>query len=109
MAVKTWVDELRQEERCSQFMHDLLDLVMNRMLRVDSNERIKAIELPAEFEKFQQRADKDKAYLLAPKPDPKPRSTTPDSVELVRDNSLRPFSKKSVRFARRTSTTMTVP
>ena len=108
--VKSWVDKLRQEERCSQFMHDLLDLTMDRMLRVESTDRIKATELPNEFAKFQQRANEDADYLLAPKPNPKPRPTTPRNIEPARDNnSSRRFSNKSVRFAGRTSTAMTLP
>lgn len=107
--VKSWVDELRQEEKCSQFMHDLLDLIMEGMLRADSTERIKATELPKEFAKFQQNADEVDGYLLAPKPNPKPRLTTPDSTEQVRRNSSKPFSNKTVRFARRTGTMMTIP
>lgn len=82
--VNKWVVELHQDERCSQFIHDLLDLVMNEMLLVNSKKRIKAKDLPEKFGQFQIRAEQNEGYISTPRPRPRPQQTT----------SLMPNAKK---------------
>jgi serine/threonine protein kinase len=62
--VKTWIDLLRQNQRCSQMVGCILDLVQNRLLVIDSKSRIRADQLVLELEKFLDQARKDAVYLL---------------------------------------------
>lgn len=83
--VRSWVQELHTNERCSQFMHDLLDVVMKNMLLVESKSRIDATSLYQTFVRFKDRAREDKDYLLAPRPWP----SCIDSVRLEPNTSQR--------------------
>jgi len=87
--VESWVGELRQEEQCSQFIHDLLDLVMKHMLLVNSKERIKAKALPEMFTELEKRAESDEEYLYTPRPLPKPPSPPTTPEKLPRSSSNR--------------------
>jgi serine/threonine protein kinase len=69
--VIAWVNELRQHERCSALMHDLLDLIMGEMLVIDSKKRIDAIALRLKLKNFVDTAEQNKKYLCEPKPWPK--------------------------------------
>jgi serine/threonine protein kinase len=87
--VRDWVQELHIKERCSQFMHDLLDVVIKNMLLVESKSRIDASSLHQTFVRFKDRAREDKDYLLAPRP-------WPSCIDSVR---LKPnTSQRKVRF-----------
>lgn len=66
-----WVQRLRQHERCSKMIHDLLDLTMNRMLRIGTRERISSTELKAKLTQILQRSRIDSRqqtldYVLGP-------------------------------------------
>lgn len=71
--VKKWVEQLHEHERCSQLIHDLLDLIMRELLLIDSNKRMKAFDLDREMKFYHIRASTDKEYML--KPVPWPRSS----------------------------------
>lgn len=68
--VVTWIALLHQHQKCSQPIHDLLDLIMNKMLLVDSKERIAAVNLHRSLEELKKKRQGDDDYLLAPKPQP---------------------------------------
>jgi len=57
--VINWVERLRQHPRCSKMIHDLLDITMNKMLRVAVGERIGSRELHTELKKVHSKATKD--------------------------------------------------
>jgi serine/threonine protein kinase len=78
--VKNWVRSLHQHERCTQLIHDLLDMVMNEMLVVDRDERTNATMLHRSFVKLQSRMNADMNYALQPMPWPK--DATRDSAAL---------------------------
>ncbi|KAE9370829.1 kinase-like protein [Stipitochalara longipes BDJ] len=67
-AVTTWMERLRSNQYCSQAIKDLLDLVQNRMLQVESGDRIRAKELDSTLRKMLERAKADTAYLLGDHP-----------------------------------------
>jgi serine/threonine protein kinase len=68
--VAQWVDKLRADKQCSQLIHDVLGLVMDRMLQVDQDLRATSEFLRDEMESIHQRARDNRRYRL----DPVPRS-----------------------------------
>jgi serine/threonine protein kinase len=62
--VTTWIEKLRCNQRCSRMIVDLLDLVQNRMLQVESGDRIQAKDLDVELKDMLERAKADTIYLL---------------------------------------------
>jgi serine/threonine protein kinase len=69
--VITWVKGLHQHEKCSALLHEFLQLIMDKMLVIDSKERIEAADLQERMKDFVRKAEEDKKYLLEPKPWPK--------------------------------------
>jgi len=65
--VKKWVHGLHSHPDCSQLIHDLLDLIMEHMIQVDADKRIKSLELNNKLIGIRQKAE-DEAYLLTPVP-----------------------------------------
>ena len=65
-----WVKELHQHPKCSSLLHELLDLVMNKMLVVDARSRIKAGILHERLIMMTKASEKDEKYLLDPVPLP---------------------------------------
>jgi serine/threonine protein kinase len=65
-----WVDDLHTHKRCTQLIHDLLDLVMGSMLKVDPDERQPAEQLKEEMEKLVQKAEESDIYLIEAAPRP---------------------------------------
>jgi serine/threonine protein kinase len=68
--VKKWVRGLHQHPRCSQLIHDLLNLVMKEMLVVERDKRKEATMLHNTFLEFTTKAGKNMAYALQPVPWP---------------------------------------
>jgi len=66
--VVDWVQELYGHEKCSALIHELLDLIMRRVLIPDSQERISAAELFNELNGLLKKATEDKVYALKPLP-----------------------------------------
>ena len=67
-AVIEWVRKLHEHERCSELIHDLLDLITSEMLCIDKEKRAKAHVLVEKLRKFLQKAEKDEGYLVNPMP-----------------------------------------
>ncbi|KAF7933869.1 uncharacterized protein EAE98_003578 [Botrytis deweyae] len=59
-----WVEQLHQHERCSQLIHDLLKLIMDDLLLIDADERIKASVFHQKMKKFYRMAKGDPDYML---------------------------------------------
>lgn len=70
-SVKHWAQKLHEDEKCSEFIHELVDLVMEELLRIDAEDRIQTLLLCARFDSFLEKAETDFAYLC--KPDQRPR------------------------------------
>ncbi|KAH6672023.1 kinase-like domain-containing protein [Halenospora varia] len=66
-SVTEWVKDLRENGRCSQFVHDFLDLISNDMLVIDPRYRFNCGQLNEAVAKMNEKAA-DSAYLTAPKP-----------------------------------------
>lgn len=64
--VVTWVQELHADPKCSRFIHDVLDLVMNELLKVNAKERIETAQLCSCFHTFVHEAFKSDEYLVEP-------------------------------------------
>ncbi|TVY44399.1 hypothetical protein LSUB1_G002054 [Lachnellula subtilissima] len=66
--VVTWIDQLHCHERCSQLIHDLLDLIMKELLIIESKERSSSVWLFQQLNMYLRKAEKDKEYMLKPIP-----------------------------------------
>jgi serine/threonine protein kinase len=62
--VTTWVARLRGNPRCSKMVNDLLDLVQQQMLIINSKNRIKAKDLDSNLRRILTEAEMDSDYLL---------------------------------------------
>ncbi|KAL2861649.1 kinase-like domain-containing protein [Aspergillus pseudodeflectus] len=69
--VVAWVDKLKRLPRCSQMMHDILDLIMKRMILIDPEMRCSAREITQHLEHILARAQEDQEYLAGSNPVPK--------------------------------------
>lgn len=67
-AVIDWVEKLHQHEKCSALIHDLLDLIMDDLLLVDSKTRIEAKFLFQQMKLYLGYAEGDRDYMLKPVP-----------------------------------------
>ncbi|KAF4633525.1 hypothetical protein G7Y89_g4594 [Cudoniella acicularis] len=67
-SVREWIQNLHTRPRCTQFVHDFLDIISKSMLVVDPNERIRIGPLVLEFSRMQHRATVDSSYLIEPRP-----------------------------------------
>jgi serine/threonine protein kinase len=67
-AVLQWIIRLRCHSRCSGIIHDLLDLIKDHLLVVDTRKRITSTVLLEKLQGLASRAEADKAYLLSPVP-----------------------------------------
>ncbi|KAF2135487.1 uncharacterized protein K452DRAFT_313947 [Aplosporella prunicola CBS 121167] len=65
--VTKWVCDLHAHESCSQFLHDLLKLIMDSLLQPDAAHRIESKDLCSKFESFLVKAAEDN-YLCASNP-----------------------------------------
>jgi serine/threonine protein kinase len=65
--VLEWIDMLHVHPRCSQVIHELLDIVLE-MLCVDPSNRLLAVDLDVELGILLDRAKKDEHFLLDPEP-----------------------------------------
>lgn len=66
--VYIWSNELHAHEKCSQLIHDLLDLTMQGLLVINSEKRTKAISLYRRLSVCLSRAKEDSTYMLKPVP-----------------------------------------
>ncbi len=64
--VIAWAKELHEHENCSALIHDLLDLIMGKLLIIDSKRRCSASDLFQQLALYQKEAECDDDYLLKP-------------------------------------------
>jgi serine/threonine protein kinase len=70
-----WAEQLHQHAKCSELIHDLIDLTMEQLLIVEFNNRVTAGGLFWDMKKLLDRSEADKEYMLnAVAPKPKQRS-----------------------------------
>lgn len=62
--VISWMARLREHERCSPMVNDVLNIVQNHLLVVNSELRISAKDLDHELTRIMRRAVVDETYLL---------------------------------------------
>ncbi|KAL6238797.1 hypothetical protein BDW75DRAFT_236996 [Aspergillus navahoensis] len=67
-SVVSWVAHLKQHPHCSSLMHNILDLVMSKMILVDPGSRGTSAEICEELEKMLEHAEKNDGYLLERNP-----------------------------------------
>lgn len=61
--VHNWISYLRSDRRATPFVHDVLDLVEQRMLVVEPSLRISAVDLKKELSGLNEKSKKRKGYL----------------------------------------------
>lgn len=66
-----WVNMLHEHEKCSDLVHDLLDLIVTHLLVVNSKDRIKADRLNRQLKTCLSKAKDDAEYLIKPAPRPR--------------------------------------
>ncbi|OMP85750.1 Serine/threonine-protein kinase ATG1 [Diplodia seriata] len=69
--VLDWAQRLHDNPKCSEFIHDLVDLVMRDLLLIEARDRIQTPWLCVRLNDFLKKAEADPAYLC--KPDHRPR------------------------------------
>lgn len=97
--VVTWVEKLHSHERCSQVIHDLLDVIMKDLIVIDSENRIPSTLLSQEVKSLLDKARKDEQYLL--KGVPRPQTGAPS--DLRPQSTTSSPSGRNVRFAEETA------
>jgi serine/threonine protein kinase len=82
-SVKEWIEDLHKKPRCSDFIHEFLELIAGEMLVVDPHNRIHCGNLSERFSKMVLKAEENSNYLSEEEPRP-PRTlverTEQDSV-----------------------------
>ena len=61
-----WVDELHRHPRCCRLIHELLDLIMSKMMNVDQEKRISAAKLHREMRMMKDKLEEDREGMLSP-------------------------------------------
>jgi serine/threonine protein kinase len=69
--VKEWMKDLHEKPRCSMFINDFLNLISEKMLVIDPQERISCAQLNKELHEMMRKAEDRSDYLTIP------RSTSP--------------------------------
>ena len=80
--VGNWIKDLHEMPRCSQFIHEMLDLISEHMLLVDPVARIGIGPLNSKMTQMVVKAQQNPLYLTAPEPF-KTRNQDPDPSSLV--------------------------
>lgn len=65
-AVSSWAKGLHQDKKCSQVIHDFLDVVMKELLVINPKQRASCYDLFQKINKYYEMAIKDSDYLLKP-------------------------------------------
>ena len=60
-----WVHKLKRQERCSQALLDLLELIMSKLIVIEPCKRISSLRLHKELSVIVDRAGQDRTYLLS--------------------------------------------
>ncbi|KAI2470511.1 protein kinase [Annulohypoxylon bovei var. microspora] len=69
-AVRQWILELQQHEDCSWYLHQLLEVIRDKMLESDRNKRIDIASLAVEMEKLRRTCEDDESFYLEAKTEP---------------------------------------
>jgi serine/threonine protein kinase len=97
--VITWTDELHAHKKCSQVIHDLLDLIMKELLVTDSKERGSASWVYQQLNLYLKKAGGNLEYLLKPVPRrQKPGSGRSNSTPTVLDPPQLQTKRNSITF-----------
>ncbi|KAI0834495.1 hypothetical protein F5Y06DRAFT_300599 [Hypoxylon sp. FL0890] len=62
--VKEWIAALQQHENCTWYLHQLLEIIRDKMLEPDRNKRIHIIPLIKEMEKLRKTCERDDSFYL---------------------------------------------
>lgn len=95
-AVVQWVNLLHEDKMCPDLIHDLLDMIMEKLLKTNPNERVKATELVKDMNELVRRAESEESYLIRPNPRPSPAPITLAPITSI--SSHNKLSGKTVRF-----------
>ncbi|KAI8965302.1 kinase-like protein [Daldinia sp. FL1419] len=66
--VSEWIMSLRREPRCSQLIHDFLDLIEMRMLSIDPEERPKCSDVVSTLKQMRKRCFENEGYYTTGRP-----------------------------------------
>lgn len=99
--VVDWARKLHTDEKCSEVIHDLVDLVMDDLLLIDAKDRIQTPWLCFRLRNFLEKAEADSAYLC--KPDRRPRESKnrtmgESTIEFTPNALKKSTSTKKVSF-----------
>ncbi|KAK1624881.1 kinase-like domain-containing protein [Colletotrichum phormii] len=101
-AVTRWFDGLHNDRGCSQYTHDILRLVQDKMLIVESAVRKRATckEVYEELRRIQRRCVESKGYCVKPVPFPLPAASgeTPAVKIRLNDNALDTIKRNHPRL-----------
>ncbi|CZR63081.1 uncharacterized protein PAC_12978 [Phialocephala subalpina] len=86
-SVISWIQQLRENSRCSALVHDLLDLVQFRVLVVEPALRITAQTLAKSLHDMLARGKVDVSYMLTPAPGFSLQNVRPEKRTLCTDPS----------------------
>ena len=73
-SVNTWVNNLHWNPKCTALIHDILDITMDGLLRIQCKERYQADLLFMRMKDCLLKAEKDHDYILKPAPPTKKRN-----------------------------------
>jgi hypothetical protein len=62
--VKEWIEKLKRNPKCSQYLLDFLDLIQSDMLHPDSQRRIKSPRLVDKLDLFLKTCRVDSSYYM---------------------------------------------
>ncbi|KAI0964733.1 kinase-like domain-containing protein [Xylaria arbuscula] len=62
------IEELHNHSSCTEFIHELLDLISNGMIRVRSQQRMESAEISRKLQKMLQRSRDYQSYCAEPRP-----------------------------------------
>ncbi|KAF2084393.1 kinase-like protein, partial [Saccharata proteae CBS 121410] len=68
--VITWTDRLHRDSKCSQAMHEVINLVMDKMLLIEASDRAEMAKIARELKDIFKKSTSDDHFLLKPTPYP---------------------------------------
>lgn len=103
--VVDWARKLHADEKCSEFIHDLVDLVMEELLLIEAKDRIQTPWLCVRLRSFLEKAETDPAYLCSPDRRPRDQNTrtmSESAIEFSPTTQKKSMSPKKVSFSMQT-------
>ncbi|KAG4422124.1 hypothetical protein IFR04_004751 [Cadophora malorum] len=101
--VVAWKNQLHAHERCSDLIHELLEVIMKDLLVTDTKKRCQAGWLFQQLNSILKKAEKDEAYMLKPNPHPaKPANDRSNSTPAVLAVPMTRVKRNSVTYAENT-------